>query len=39
MTVGQRTSSDLRLNPHLHVVLLDGTYPGHKPLTRAIRSA
>lgn len=25
VTVVQRTSSDLRLNPHLHVVLLDGT--------------
>jgi hypothetical protein len=24
--VVQRTSSDLRLNPHLHVVFLDGTY-------------
>jgi hypothetical protein len=23
----QRTSSDLRLNPHLHVVFLDGAYP------------
>ena len=26
MTVVQRTSSDLRLNPHLHVVFLDGAY-------------
>ena len=26
VTVVQRTSSDLRLNPHLHVVFLDGTY-------------
>jgi hypothetical protein len=26
VTVVQRTSSDLRLNPHLHVLLLDGTY-------------
>ena len=26
ITVVQRTSSDLRLNPHLHLVLLDGTY-------------
>ena len=26
ITVVQRTSSDLRLNPHLHVVFLDGTY-------------
>ena len=26
MTVVQRTSSDLRLNPHLHVVFLDGSY-------------
>ena len=26
MTVVQRTSSDLRLNPHLHVVFLDGVY-------------
>jgi hypothetical protein len=26
VTVVQRTSSDLRLNPHLHVVLLDGAY-------------
>ena len=26
VTVVQRTSSDLRLNPHLHVVLLDGVY-------------
>lgn len=25
VTVVQRTSSDLRLNPHLHVVFLDGT--------------
>jgi hypothetical protein len=28
VTVVQRTSSDLRLNPHLHVVFLDGTYHG-----------
>jgi hypothetical protein len=26
VTVVQRTSSDLRLNPHLHVVFLDGAY-------------
>jgi hypothetical protein len=26
VTVIQRTSSDLRLNPHLHVVFLDGAY-------------
>jgi hypothetical protein len=26
VTVVQRTSSDLKLNPHLHVVLLDGAY-------------
>ncbi|WP_437741131.1 transposase [Sorangium sp. So ce302] len=26
VTVVQRTSSDLRLNPHLHVLFLDGTY-------------
>ncbi|HMI83253.1 MAG TPA: transposase [Polyangiaceae bacterium] len=26
VTVVQRTSSDLRLNPHLHTVVLDGTY-------------
>jgi hypothetical protein len=26
VTVVQRTSSDLRLNPHLHVVFLDGSY-------------
>ena len=26
LTVVQRTSSDLRLNPHLHVVFLDGAY-------------
>jgi hypothetical protein len=26
VTVVQRTSSDLRLNPHLRVVFLDGTY-------------
>jgi hypothetical protein len=26
VTVVRRTSSDLRLNPHLHVVFLDGTY-------------
>jgi hypothetical protein len=26
VTVVQRTSSDLRLNPHLHVIFLDGTY-------------
>src|SRR5262249_49646967 len=26
VTVVQRSSSDLRLNPHLHVVFLDGTY-------------
>ena len=29
LTVVQRTSSDLRLNPHLHVVLLDGAYDEH----------
>jgi hypothetical protein len=29
VTVVQRTSSDLRLNPHLHVVFLDGAY--HEP--------
>lgn len=27
-SVVQRTSSDLRLNPHLHVVFLDGSYQG-----------
>lgn len=26
LTVVQRTSSDMRLNPHLHVVFLDGSY-------------
>jgi hypothetical protein len=26
VTVVQRTSSDLRLNPHLHAVILDGTW-------------
>jgi hypothetical protein len=26
VTVVQRTSSDLKLNPHLHVVFLDGAY-------------
>ncbi|XXY50179.1 transposase [Sorangium sp. So ce269] len=26
MTVVQRTSGDMRLNPHLHVVFLDGAY-------------
>ena len=26
MTAEQRTSSDLRLNPHLHVVVLDGAW-------------
>jgi hypothetical protein len=26
VTFVQRTSSDLRLNPHLHVVFLDGAY-------------
>ncbi|MEI8255908.1 MAG: transposase [Deltaproteobacteria bacterium] len=26
ITVVQRTSSDLRLNPHLHVIVLDGAY-------------
>jgi Putative transposase len=26
VTVVQRTSSDLRLNPHLHVIFLDGAY-------------
>ncbi len=26
ITVVQRTSSDLRVNPHLHVVFLDGAY-------------
>jgi hypothetical protein len=26
VTVVQRTSSDLRLNPHLHVIFLDGSY-------------
>jgi Putative transposase len=26
VTVVQRTSSDLRLNPHLHLVVLDGTW-------------
>jgi len=29
LTVIQRTSSDLRLNPHLHVVFLDGVYHEH----------
>ena len=29
-TVVQRTSSDLRLNPHLHTVLLDGAYHQHE---------
>ena len=26
MTVVQRTSGDMRLNPHLHVVFVDGAY-------------
>lgn len=26
VTVAQRTSSDMRLNPHLHIVFLDGAY-------------
>ncbi|WP_437607569.1 transposase [Sorangium sp. So ce834] len=26
VTVVQRTSGDMRLNPHLHVVFLDGAY-------------
>ncbi|WP_159396766.1 hypothetical protein [Sorangium cellulosum] len=26
MTVAQRTSGDMRLNPYLHVVFLDGAY-------------
>ena len=26
VTVVQRTSADLRLNPHLHAILLDGVY-------------
>ena len=26
VTVVQRTSSDLRLNPHLHLIVLDGTW-------------
>jgi len=29
ITVIQRASSDLRLNPHLHVVFLDGVYHEH----------
>ena len=29
VTVVQRTSSDMRLNPHLHVVFLDGAYHEH----------
>jgi hypothetical protein len=32
LTVVQRTSSDLRLNPHLHAVLLDGAYDQHEAL-------
>jgi len=31
VTVVQRTSSDLRLNPHLHVVFLDGAYHEQGP--------
>ena len=31
VTVVQRTSSDLRLNPHLHVVFLDGAYHEQAP--------
>jgi len=30
VTVIQRTSSDMRLNPHLHVVFLDGVYREHE---------
>ena len=29
MTVVQRTSSDMRVNPHLHVLFLDGAYHEH----------
>jgi hypothetical protein len=31
VTAVQRTSSDLRLNPHLHVVFLDGAYHEQGP--------
>ena len=41
VTVVQRTSSDLRLNPHLHLVALDGTYheQGAEPSSPGKRSA
>jgi hypothetical protein len=39
VTVVQRASSDLRLNPHLHVVFLDGVYREDGPSFRGNRSA
>jgi len=39
VAVVQRTSSDLKLNPHLHVVFLDGAYvagPDGQPVFRAL---
>jgi hypothetical protein len=49
VTVVQRTSGDMRLNPHLHVVFLDGAYHedgtelvwnelGHLRTARSVRS-
>ncbi len=37
VTVVQRTSSDLRLKPHLHVVFLDGAYHEHEGERRSPR--
>jgi hypothetical protein len=31
VTVIQRTSSDLRVHPHLHVLFLDGAYMSTRP--------
>ncbi|WP_434042744.1 MULTISPECIES: hypothetical protein [Sorangium] len=40
MIVVQRTSGDMRLNPHLHVVFLDGAYhEGARSASRARHGA
>ena len=39
VTVVQRTSSDLRLNPHLHAVFLDGAWHEQEPTTPAYTTA
>jgi hypothetical protein len=31
VTVIQRANSDLRLNPHLHTIFLDGVYSQYQP--------